>query len=146
MSDAMLFGILRMPFDLAMADEISRHQYWQRGQYAAHEIQRLRAKVEQQAQHIERLQSKIDAERSCACSYDAPGDVCAAHSPALAEARAQVERLRAAATSAGAALAAAIDLLERGRRAAPSKRMFSQMLSDYRATVARTRKALEDGR
>ena len=50
--------------------------------------------VERQARHIEELQSKVDAEKSCACSYDAPGDVCAAHSPALAAARAEVERLR----------------------------------------------------
>lgn len=57
--------------------------------------------------------------------------------------RAEIERLRAAATSAGAALAAAIELLERGREDAPSKRMFSQMLADYRVIVARTRKALE---
>ena len=51
--------------------------------------------IERQAQHIEALQAKIDAEKSCACSYDAPGDVCAAHSPALTAARAEVERLRA---------------------------------------------------
>jgi hypothetical protein len=57
--------------------------------------------------------------------------------------RAEVERLRAAATSAGAALAAAIELLERGPEYAPSKRMFSQMIADYRVIVARTRKALE---
>jgi len=54
----------------------------------------LLAEVERQARHIEELQSKIAAAKSCACSYDAPGDVCAAHSPALAEARAEVERLR----------------------------------------------------
>ena len=53
------------------------------------------------------------------------------------------ESLIAAADHAGAALAAAIELLERGREDAPSKRMFSQMLADYRVIVARTRKALE---
>jgi len=55
----------------------------------------LLAEVERQARHIEGLREKIDAERSCACSFDAPGDVCAAHSPALMRARAEVERLRA---------------------------------------------------
>jgi hypothetical protein len=55
----------------------------------------LLAEIERQARHIEELRSKIDAEKSCCCSYDAPGDVCAAHSPALDEARAEVERLRA---------------------------------------------------
>lgn len=59
------------------------------------EIKWLRAEVERQARHIEELREKIDAERSCACSFDAPGDVCAAHSPALMRARAEVERLRA---------------------------------------------------
>lgn len=68
---------------------------------------------------------------------------CKVRSELLLEAAAEIERLRAAATSAGAALAAAIELLERGREDAPSKRMFSQMLADYRVIVARTRKALE---
>ena len=53
----------------------------------------LLAEVERQTQHIEELRSKIDAERSCACSFDAPGDVCLAHSPTLAEARAEVKQL-----------------------------------------------------
>lgn len=65
------------------------------------------------------------------------------HESEVEKLRAENERLRAAATSAGAALAAAIELLERGREDAPSKRMFSQMLADYRVIVARTRKALE---
>lgn len=38
----MFFGILRMPYNMAMANEISRHQYWQSGQQAAVEIERLR--------------------------------------------------------------------------------------------------------
>lgn len=55
----------------------------------------LLAEDARKARHIEELREKIDAERSCACSFDAQGDVCAAHSPALAEARAEVERLQA---------------------------------------------------
>ena len=54
---------------------------------AAHEIER-------QAKHVAELQQKIDAEMSCGCSYDAPGDVCSWHSPALAAAQAEVKRLR----------------------------------------------------
>jgi len=54
----------------------------------------LKAEVERQARHIEELQQKVDAEKSCACSYDEPGDVCQAHSPALAKALAEIERLR----------------------------------------------------
>ena len=41
MSDVMLFGVLRMPYDMAMATQISRHQYWQRGQEAADRIEAL---------------------------------------------------------------------------------------------------------
>ena len=46
MSDVMLFGVLRMPYDMAMATETSRHQYWQRGQQAIGEIERLRMLLE----------------------------------------------------------------------------------------------------
>lgn len=47
MGDVMLFGILRMPYNMAMANEISRHQYWQSVQQAADEIERLREKLKQ---------------------------------------------------------------------------------------------------
>lgn len=57
------------------------------------EIADLRAEIERQARHIEELRDKIDAEKSCCCSFDALGDVCAAHSPALTQALAEVERL-----------------------------------------------------
>lgn len=67
----------------------------------AEEVDALRAEVERQARHIEALQSKIDIEKSCACSYDAPGDICAAHSPALTAARAEIERLRAVVMEGG---------------------------------------------
>lgn len=80
---------------LALHDDLSI------GIVAADEIEQLtrerdeaRAEVERQARHIEELREKIDAEGSCACSLDAPGDICAAHSPALMRARAEVERLR----------------------------------------------------
>ena len=62
MSDAMLLHVLRMPFDFAMSDEISRHQYWQRGQQAAH-------KIEQQRAEVERLRAERDALRSAAREY-----------------------------------------------------------------------------
>ena len=59
---------------------------------------------------------------------------------------AEVERLREVTMSAAAALAAAIELLERGgktaKKAAPSDLMFDQMLKDYRTVVKKTRKAL----
>lgn len=43
----MLLAILQMSKDLAMGDELSRHQYWQAGRRAAHEILQARAEVEQ---------------------------------------------------------------------------------------------------
>ena len=42
MSDTMLFGVLRMSFEMAMKDRSTQFQYWQRGQEAADEIERLR--------------------------------------------------------------------------------------------------------
>jgi hypothetical protein len=50
-----------------------------------------------------------------------------------------------AAVDAGASLAAAISLLERGgRKAAPSNKMFDQMLVDYRNSLERTRATLAE--
>ena len=45
MSDVMLFGVLRMPYELAMSSDLSRLQFWQRAQQAADEIERLRAAI-----------------------------------------------------------------------------------------------------
>jgi hypothetical protein len=39
MSDVMLFGVLRMPYELAMADEVSRFQFYDRAQEAAQRIE-----------------------------------------------------------------------------------------------------------
>lgn len=43
MSDVMLFGALRMPIDLAMDNELSRRQFYQRAQQAADELVAARA-------------------------------------------------------------------------------------------------------
>jgi hypothetical protein len=62
-----------------------------------------------------------------------------------------VERVRAVRKSevlenVTASLAAAISLLERSpKTAAPSDKMFDQMLADYRASLGRARAALSDG-
>lgn len=45
MSDEMLFGVLRMPYELAMGSEIARRQYHQRGIEAAEEIEQLQERV-----------------------------------------------------------------------------------------------------
>jgi hypothetical protein len=57
--------------------------------------------------------------------------------------KAENARLREAALDALAGLVAAHSLLERGgKKAAPSNKMFEQMLCDYGATITRTRAAL----
>lgn len=53
------------------------------------------------------------------------------------------EALVAPLTDVTASLAAAISLLERSpKTAAPSNKMFDQMLDDYRASLERARQAL----
>jgi len=57
--------------------------------------------------------------------------------------KAENARLREAALDALAGLVAAHSLLERGgKKAAPSNKMFEQMLCDYGAAITRTRVAL----
>jgi hypothetical protein len=57
--------------------------------------------------------------------------------------RAENARLREAALDALAGLVAAHSLLERGgKKAAPSNKMFEQMLCDYGAAITRARAAL----
>ena len=43
MSDVMLFGVLNMPYDLAMADDLSRVQFYGRAREAAARIEALEA-------------------------------------------------------------------------------------------------------
>ena len=43
MSDVMLFGVLRMPYELAMSDELSRRQFYERAQEAADRLAALAA-------------------------------------------------------------------------------------------------------
>ena len=60
MSDLMLFGVLRMPHELAMADELSRRQYWERGQQAADEIEQLQAENKRQQIMLNHLGDQQD--------------------------------------------------------------------------------------
>jgi hypothetical protein len=68
---------------------------------------------------------------------------------AITDLTARVAELEAALRDAGAHLVAAVSLLERGgkaaKKAAPSDKMFDQMVRDYKASAARVRKALEGG-
>ena len=45
MSDVMLYGILRMPYNMAMHSETSRLQFYSAAQSAAAEIERLRKEL-----------------------------------------------------------------------------------------------------
>lgn len=40
MSDLMLYGVLRMPYEMAMGDELSRYQFYQRAQEAATRLEK----------------------------------------------------------------------------------------------------------
>jgi predicted phage gp36 major capsid-like protein len=80
----------------------------------------------------------------CALQDDA-ADRIEALTDQLEAARDDTKKAVEAAVDAGASLAAAISLLERGgRKAAPSNKMFDQMLVDYRNSLERTRTALAE--
>ena len=53
MSDTMLFGVLRMPYKLAMSTELSRLQFHDRAQQACDTIERLTAERDAHAVAIE---------------------------------------------------------------------------------------------
>lgn len=55
MSDVMLFGVLNMPYEMAMADELSRFQFYQRVQEAA-------TMLRQQALELKENQRTIDGD------------------------------------------------------------------------------------
>jgi len=65
--------------------------------------------------------------------------------PELTRLRAEVERLRETLLNTLANLVAAHSLLSRGgKKAAPSDKMFAQMLADYEAAIERARAALKE--
>lgn len=45
MSDVMLYGVLRMPYEMAMDDELSKYQFYQRAQQAVEELDKARGEV-----------------------------------------------------------------------------------------------------
>lgn len=46
MSDVMLFGVLRMPYELAMSSELLRRQFWDRAQEAADRLAAAESRAE----------------------------------------------------------------------------------------------------
>ena len=59
MSDIMLFGVLRMPFDMAMRTEISRVQFYDRAQEAASRIEALEAALKTAREEAMEAAAKI---------------------------------------------------------------------------------------
>ena len=74
---------------------------------------------------------------------EVPGGVAEDAIVEITNLKAENARLREAALDALAGLVAAHSLLERGgKKAAPSNKMFEQMLCDYGAAITRARAAL----
>lgn len=117
---------------------------------AADEIERLRAAIERQRGAARTIMIHEAGElrelRAKRVEWHAATSTLDSEREANAILTAENERLRAAAIDVAASLAAAISLLERGgkaaKKAAPSDRMFDQMLLDYKASLERARTAL----
>lgn len=67
MSDVMLYGILRMPYELAMNDEVSRFQFYENAQRAGDRIEELESLLEDcykiqkmQAEEVYKGNAKIE--------------------------------------------------------------------------------------
>jgi hypothetical protein len=74
MGDVMLFGVLRMPYEMAMVDELSRRQFWGRAQQAADEITTLRADNERLRAALEWALDNAGADHP-SYPYRVPDDV-----------------------------------------------------------------------
>ena len=59
MSDTMLLGVLRMPYNIALDTEIGRIQYYQRGLQAADEIEKQRAENERLRAELKENEKEI---------------------------------------------------------------------------------------
>lgn len=101
---------------------------------------------------VERLARKVEGTplyEGCGEESDLPEYAAATLRALLAEkeaAEARVAELEAVVIGTASSLAAAISLLERGgkaaKKAAPSDKMFDQMLTDYRNALRQARAAL----
>lgn len=71
MSDTMLLGVLRMPFDLAMATPTARIQYHQQGVQAADEIEKRTRERDEALAEVERLRAENERlTRECAAEWE----------------------------------------------------------------------------
>lgn len=65
MSDVMFYGILRMPYELAMSDELSRSQFYSTARAAATRIENLEAEIER----MRATSNKLDSLKGSAYAY-----------------------------------------------------------------------------
>jgi hypothetical protein len=82
MSDLMLTAVLSMPYDMAMADDLSRRQFYDRAQQALEEIERLtteRDELRRQLAELTAAAIRYDAAiQSCANDPERMSSVCTA--------------------------------------------------------------------
>ena len=66
MSDVMFYGILRMPYEMAMEGEISRRSFYSTAQAAATRVENLEAEIEQ----LRAISNKLDGLKGSAYAYE----------------------------------------------------------------------------
>lgn len=59
MSDVMFYGVLRMPYEIAMEGEISRFQFWSSAQEAANRVEKAESRVDELDQAIAAARARI---------------------------------------------------------------------------------------
>jgi len=72
MSDVMFYGILRMPYEMAMGNDLSRRQFYSTVQTAAARVESLEEDVERLEAEVERLRAisnKLDGLKGSAYAY-----------------------------------------------------------------------------
>ncbi|MFA7667772.1 MAG: hypothetical protein WCX93_00300 [Burkholderiaceae bacterium] len=75
-NDLMLSGVIRMPFEMAMASEISRLQFYQRAQQALNELEALQSQDREDAERYRWLCDKFGITKlPCAIERIIAGDV-----------------------------------------------------------------------
>lgn len=85
MSDVMLFGVLNMPYDLAMADDLSRVQFYGRAREAAGKIAEMRKLLFRCAPSFQGGHSDIGDELSDVLGIPFPVDMPSLEKQAKAE-------------------------------------------------------------
>lgn len=66
MSDVMFYGILRMPYEMAMEGEVSRRQFYSTAQTAADCIESLQAEIAR----MRAISNKLDGLKGSAYAYE----------------------------------------------------------------------------